>query len=150
MKRLLYMLVAVLMIAACGDKNKGEGGKTELTLEEQLYGQWHSSSLAITADIYIDFKDNRTFELYQQIGQGSYRLYKGTWGLEGDLLTGKYNDGEPWATAYQIAISDKTLTMTSKNDAAEKSVYVKTEIPAEVKDGCVPVVKSGADGVPAL
>ena len=58
------------------------------------------------------------------------------------MLTGKYNDGEDWAAAYQISIDGETLTMTSKNDAAEVSVYVKAEIPANVKDGSETIVKS--------
>jgi hypothetical protein len=74
--------------------------------------------------------------------EGAYRLYRGTWNLEEGILTGKYNDGEDWAAAYQIDIDGTTLTMTSKNDAGEVSVYEKTEIPATVKESAVTIVKS--------
>lgn len=147
MKKFLYILTAALMSIACGDKN---GGKTELTLEQKLIGEWHSTTLAISADIYIDFNEDKTFELYQQIGEGAHRLYRGTWNLEGDILTGKYNDGEDWAAAYLIVIDGKTLTMTSQNDAAETAVYEKTEIPAEIEDTCEIVVKSTDTASPVL
>ena len=91
MKRILLILSAVLLLASCGKKN---GGETELTLEQKLSTEWHSTSITVDGDVYIDFKADHTFELYQRIGEGAYRLYRGSWGLEGDLLTGRYNDGE--------------------------------------------------------
>ena len=141
MRKLIYMMAAVLMLAACGKK---PDNKTELTLEQQLCGEWHSTTLAVDADIYLSFAEDKTFEMYQQITEGAHRLYRGTWNLEGTLLTGKYNDGEDWAAAYNIAIEGDALTLISVNDAAEKSVYKKTAIPEEVKNGCAVVVKSTA------
>ena len=139
MKRILYILAALLLLASCGEKN---GSKTELTLEQKLCTEWHSTSLPVDGDIYISFSEDRTFELYQQIGQGAHRLYRGTWSLEENLLTGKYNDGEEWAAAYNIIIHDKLLTMTSVNDAAEESVFARADIPQEVIQTCETVVKS--------
>lgn len=139
MKRILYISCALLLIASCGEKN---GGKTELTLEQKLCTEWHSIFLPVDGDIYISFDDDKTFELYQQIGEGAHRLYRGTWNLEENLLTGKYNDGEEWAAAYTITINDKQLTMTSVNDAAEESVFAREDIPEEVVQTCEIVVKS--------
>ncbi len=139
MKRILYILTAALLIASCGEKN---GGKTELTLEQKLCAEWHSIFLPVDGDIYISFASDKTFELYQQIGEGAHRLYRGTWNLEENLLTGKYNDGEEWAAAYNIMINDKQLTMTSVNDAAEESVFALEEIPEEVVQTCEVIVKS--------
>lgn len=141
MKRILYIIVAALMVISCGDKKNG-GNTTELTLEQKLYGEWHSTKLAIDADIYISFMENGKFEMYQQIGEGAHRVFRGTWNLEDDLLSGKYNDGEEWAAAYRISVEDKTLTMTSANDAAEVSRFAQMQIPADVKEGSVVVVKS--------
>lgn len=140
MKRIFAVFFALMLLASCG-KN-GKDNKTELTLEEQLIGQWHSVSNALEADLYIDFQEGKTFELYQQIGEGAHRLYRGTWNLEGTLLTGKYNDGEDWAAAYQVEMRETQLVLTSNNDAAEKSTYEKAEIPAEVKETCEVIVKS--------
>lgn len=142
MKRLIYIFSALVILASCG-KN-GEDQKPELTLEQQLIGQWHSVSNSLEADLYIDFQEGKTFELYQQIGEGAHRLYRGTWNLEGTLLTGKYNDGEDWAAAYQVEMREKQLVLTSSNDTAEKSTYEKAEIPAEVKETCEVIVKSSS------
>ena len=140
MKRLIYIFSALVLLASCG-KNE-EDKKPELTLEQQLVGQWHSVSNSLEADLYIDFQEGKTFELYQQIGEGAHRLYRGTWNLEGTLLTGKYNDGEDWAAAYQVEMREKQLVLTSSNDTAEKSTYEKAEIPAQVKETCEVKVKS--------
>lgn len=140
MKKILLIFAVLALVASCG-KNE-EGKKPEIDLEEQFIGQWHSTSISVEGDIYIEFYQEKSFELYQQIGEGAYRLYRGTWNLEGDLLTGKYNDGEDWAAAYKVAIEGDVLTMTSQNDAAETSTYKKSDIPSEVKERCETVVKS--------
>lgn len=148
MKRIIYIIAAAFILMSCGDKNKGE---TELTLEQKMFGEWHSTSLAITADIYLSFTEDGKFELYQKIGDGAHRLYRGTWNLEENLLTGRYNDGEEWAAGYSVEISGRTLSLTSVNDAAEVSKFDRTEIPEEVKEGCVVEVKaSGSCGSPVL
>ena len=140
MKKLLYIFSTLVILASCG-KNSDDN-KPEQTLEQQIIGQWHSVSNSLEADLYIDFQEGKTFELYQQIGEGAHRLYRGTWNLEGTLLTGKYKDGEDWAAAYQVEMREKQLVLTSNNDTAEKSTYEKAEIPAEVKETCEVIVKS--------
>lgn len=145
MKKILYMLSAALLLIACGEKSGGK--ESEPALEDLICGEWHSSSVTIDADIYISFSEDKSFELYQKVGEGAYRLYRGKWNIEENILTGKYNDGEDWAASYEVIINDKTLTLTSKNDAAEESTFRKENIPAEVKEGCEVVVKSADAGL---
>ena len=142
MKKIIYILFSLLVIAGCG-KNK----ESKLTLEEKLYGEWHSSSLSVGGDVYLHFGTDRTFEMYQKIGSGAYRLYRGSWNLENDILSGKYNDGESWAAAYDVAIEGTALTLTSVNDAAEVTKYSACSIPKEVRQGCEVVVKSSEAGL---
>lgn len=142
MKRILYIISVLLLLTACDGKN---GGKK--SLEEKLYGEWQSTSLSVSGEVYLDFNEDKSFEMYQKIGEGAFRLYRGTWNIEENILTGKYNDGEDWAASYDIAIEDNSLTMTSKNDAAEVSKYASCTIPEEVKTGCEIVVKSAEAGL---
>lgn len=129
----------MLLMAACGEKPAP-------TEQEIICGEWHSTSLAVSGDIYLDFNDDKTFEMYQKIGDGAYRLYRGTWNLENDVLSGKYNDNESWAASYDVDVDGRNMTLTSKNDAAEVSKYSSCTIPEEVKTGCEVVVKSDGAG----
>lgn len=136
MKRILLIISAVLLLASCGKDGKKK------TTADYLYGEWHSTSISVTGDVYISFTDDMKFEMFQKIGEGAYRLYRGSWNVEGDLLTGRYNDGEDWAAAYTVTVDDRSLTMISTNDAAEKSTYTRTEIPEDVRNSSETVVKS--------
>lgn len=135
MKKLLYILAAVLLMAACGK---------ETTVEKGICDQWHSTSLSADGDIYLSLTEDNKFELYQQIGDGRHRLYRGTYNFENDILTGKYNDGEDWAYSYQVVLADDTMTLTSLDESAQVSVFQRKTIPAEVKNGSIVVVKSTA------
>ena len=137
MKRILLIISAILTLASCG-RDKGK----EKTTADYLYGEWHSTSISVTGDVHISFTDDMKFEMFQKIGEGAYRLYRGSWNVEGDLLTGRYNDGEDWAAAYTVTVDDRSLTMISTNDAAEKSTYTRTEIPEDVRNSSETVVKS--------
>lgn len=136
MKRILLIISAVLILASCGKDGKKK------TTADYLYGEWHSTSISVTGDVYINFTDDMKFEMFQKIGEGAYRLYRGSWNVEEDLLTGRYNDGEDWAAAYTVTVDDRSLTMISTNDAAEKSTYTRTEIPEDVRNSSETVVKS--------
>jgi len=148
MKRLTYILTILMLAASCTEKENDDKGTA---LEERLCKEWHSCTLSMDeADIYMSFSEDLTFELYQKIGEGSHRLYRGTWTLEGNVLSGKYNDGEDWGASYEIAMSDKFMTMTSKNDAAEENIFEECTIPEEVKESSLVVVRSHAEFTPAI
>ena len=147
MKKIIFMICTVLLIAGCGNKEEKKN------LDELLIGEWHSKSLSISdaytyaGEVYIGFNADKTFDLYQKIGEGAFRLYRGSWNIDGDVLAGKYNDGEEWGTRYQISIDGKTLTMKySIHDSEVTSVYTSAVIPSEVKIGCEVVVKSEGAG----
>ena len=135
MKKLLYIIAATLMIVACGK---------ETPVKKGICDQWHSTSLSIDGDIYLSLTEDNKFELYQQIGDGRHRLYRGTYSFENDILTGKYNDGEEWAYAYHVVLADDTMTWTTLDESAQISVFQRATIPAEVRDGSIVIVKSKA------
>lgn len=135
MKKVLYILAAALLVVACG-KDK--------PIEKGICDQWHSTSLSADTDIYLSLTKDNKFELYQQIGDGRHRLYRGTYNFENDILTGKYNDGEDWAYSYQVVLAGDTMTLTTLDESAQESVFKRESIPAEIKDGSIVIVKSGS------
>ena len=135
MKKVLYILAAALLVVACG-KDK--------PIEKGICDQWHSTSLSADTDIYLSLTKDNKFELYQQIGDGRHRLYKGTYNFENDILTGKYNDGEDWAYSYQVVLDGDIMTLTTLDESAQESVFKRESIPAEIKDGSIVIVKSGS------
>ena len=133
MKKLLYIIAAILLMVACGK---------ETPVEKGIHGQWKSTSFSAEGEIYLSLTEDNKFELYQQIGDGRHRLYRGTYNFENDILTGKYNDGEDWAYSYQVVLADDTMTLTTLDESAQTSVFQRTTIPAEVQEGSIVVVKS--------
>ena len=141
MKRLLYFITAVALLVSCSGKN---GGK-ELTLEEKLCAEWHSTSLAIDADIFLNFIEGGTFEMYQQIGEGRHRHYSGEWELDGTTLSGTYSSGDDWGSGYQVSFSgDNAMSLKALNGSEEVMKYSRKAIPSEVIEGCIEV-KSAVD-----
>ncbi len=136
MKKLLYItLLAILTAVGCKPEEK------PLTLNQKLCGEWRGSELSVDAGVYLTFLADGTFELYQKMDEG-FELRRGTWSLTGDILSGKYNDNESWAAAYKVSIEGDRLTMTSQNEGAEASIYVRCTIPAVIKESSTVVVKS--------
>lgn len=137
MKRLIYVAIVALAALAGCDK---ENSKVP-TLEQRILGEWRGSEISVDAAIYISIKADGTFELYQKMASENFQLRRGTWTLEGDVLSGKYNDGEPWAASYKVSAGG-SLTLVSQAEGAETNVYIPCAIPAEVKNNCIIVVRS--------
>ena len=163
MKKILYILMA-LMCIACGEKpappTPGPDPGPEPvpppveTLASKIAKEWHCVVSDIDADIYLSLENPSTFELYQKIGEGTHRLYKGTWELDEDtaMLTGKYNDGAVWGSRYTVTLSEDGNSMTlTPSEGSEAQVYRKESIPSEVKEKAVVIVRSDAGcNVPVL
>ena len=136
MKKLLYItFLALLTVAGCKPEEK------PLTLEQKLCNEWRGSELTVDAAVYVSFLADGTFELYQKMEEG-FELRRGTWTLTGDVLSGKYNDNEDWASDYTVSVEGNKLTMISRNEGAETSIYVPCTIPSVIKEGSTVVVKS--------
>ena len=162
MKKIIYLAIALLVSAACTEKpsqvkpdDPDTPAVTEETLAQKIAGEWHCTVSDYDADIYLSLLSDKTFELYQKVGEGSHRLYKGTWAIDETtrVLSGKYNDGASWGSSYETTISEDKNSMTlSPKEAASKEdhVYKRCAIPAEVKKNCVIEVKSDGSAVPVL
>lgn len=149
MKKVLYILAAALcLLTSCG-KDK--------PVADPIVGDWHCSAGAFKAEIYVTFTAEKTFVLYQQIGEGAYRVFNGTYQLTnaedgiGRILTGMYNDGNPWATEYKMVMSSDTAMTLTAEGVSESYEKLSDGIPAEVIASSVTVVKSeGQTEVPFL
>jgi len=155
MKKILYIAALLLSVLSCKepvDPQPGPGPGpnppvTEKTLAEKIAGEWHCVVSDMDADIYLSLASDKKFELYQKVGEGAYRLYRGTWSLDEKtaVLTGKYNDGEAWGSGYGVVLSEDENTLTLDPSAeGEDQTYRKASIPSDVKENCVVVVKSFA------
>jgi hypothetical protein len=134
MKKYIYLL-AVAILAFAGCEKEGEHSCV-------VCGQWRGEALSAEAGIYIDFLCDGTFELYQKMIDDVFELRRGRWNLEAGVLSGKYNDGEDWATSYKASVSGEVLTLVAQSEGSETNRYKKCEIPTGVKENCKYVVKS--------
>ena len=117
------------------------------TLASKIITEWHCVVSDIDAEIYLSLVESYDFELYQKIGEGAHRLYRGTWTLDEDtaMLTGKYNDGTAWGSGYTVTLSEDGNSMTlTPSKEAEAQVYRKESIPSDVKEKAVVIVRSDA------
>ena len=146
MKKILYILTAaVCLLTSC---------TKELKFPEKLYGDWfcHSTSLTSTdVYVYVTFTAD-SFDLFQKIGDGAYRVYQGTYTLTPDaaggyILSGKYNDGTPWGAEYIVeSTSNDAITLTAEG-VTETYTRVSGGIPEEVRNSADTGVKSAGNCV---
>ena len=137
MKRIIYIAIfALVALTGCQKENSKVP-----TLKQMIVGEWRGSEISVDAAIYLSIKADGTFELYQKMTSDDFELRRGTWSLEGDILSGTYNDGEPWAASYKVS-ADSVLTMVSQAEGAETSVYIRCAIPVEIMNSCTVVVRS--------
>ena len=145
MKRILiYILSAAVCLLTSCEKEK--------TLAEKLMGDWHCTAVSTEAEIYATFTAENTFVLYQQIGEGAFRVYNGTYELavqDGTdalaVLTGRYNDGTEWGASYKVTSLDDTSMTLAAEGVTETYTRIDGGIPEEVTASCVTVVKSESD-----
>lgn len=134
MKKVLYItMFALAAFVGCEKINP------PVTLEQMLRTQWRGSETSVDAAIYMDFMADHTFELYQKLDTDMFELRKGTWTLEGDILSGTYDDGQPWASSYKISIEGTgpiILTMISLNEGGETNEYQACRIPEGIREVC--------------
>lgn len=144
----IWSLVALLALALVGCKDKGGDDDPTPTpkpnpstegLAKDIIKQWRIVSFdgANTEyfDVYINFKEDGSFEMYQRLYTLNYELYTGTYSVSNDILTGSYADGENWKCAYKGEVSQggSNLTLHSQEDVSITSVYASTIIPEDVK-----------------
>ena len=107
-----------------------------------ICGEWKSLATDTEAAIYLAFSSNGTFELYQNLTGNGYEIFRGKWSLEGNVLSGEYNDGEQWAYSYTFLHWDKFISLTTIGDESLVFEFVQSEIPSVIKETGRVIVKS--------
>lgn len=136
MKNTLYHIAAALLVLIASSCQK----EKEDNFDYQTYvvGEWHFASEKYDADIYLSFTADESFDLYQKVGDGPYRHYRGGWAADKDILSGTYSDGTPWGSTYKMTFSGTdAMTLTAQNESKETADYIRESVPASVKDNAV-------------
>ena len=140
MKKLLFILTVLTLTIATGCNKEDK----KIDYKASLAGQWHCIPDGMDADIYVEFTQEDDFALYQQLGEGRYRKYTGTWESEANVLSGTYADGTPWGSTYQMEFEADIMTLTALNGSNEVMTYTRENIPGEVLEDCIEVKSSGS------
>lgn len=128
--RLVAVLTVIFMSVACGEKSGDD--------VVNVSGEWHLVSYEgidiSDVEVYLKF-DKGIFDLYQKLEEGRFRHYHGSYSVNGNTMTGQYDDGEPLGGgSYTVSLEsdNSTLTLIPQNDPNEISVYEHAVIPNEV------------------
>lgn len=154
MKKFFNLFMAALVavsLSSCGggdDPAPGPGPETPLDVTvENLAGEWKLTAWAENSQfptegvtVYVDLNSDKTFELYQvNVNNPGITSYKGTYSLDGSILSGKYSDGEAWAADYVVSELTTGTMVLAIEGTEDVSTYTKTEIPSSIKDGATPM-----------
>lgn len=130
-----FAVFAIVALALVGcDKNPHSGGHSGGDISSFIDGEWHITEWngeAPEFDVYVKFA-NGAFEIYQQVWSLDYELFRGTYNVRGEIITGSYEDGANWASGYKFAVDGDKLTMYSQEDQSITSVYERCIIPEEI------------------
>ena len=141
--RILLIISAAFLAASCGSKEEGPN------VSENIVAEWHLTSvsgMSTVPQVYINFAQDLSFQLYQKIGDGRYRRYDGTYTVASTLLSGKYADGQAWGSNYTVSFEGDVLVLTADNGSAEVCKYEKKALPETDKAEAILVTKSEEDG----
>lgn len=148
MKRFILLTISLfaLSLVACDDEPEVPA---ELQLEvtanniagEWQLAEWKGAQLAEGSYVYLSFdRRERTFVIYQNLDSFSTRELTGSFYIEmdpelGAVIRGSYDyDRGDWAHRYLVkSLTANEMVWVAKDDAEDQSIYVRAEIPAEIK-----------------
>ena len=141
--KIILVLSVLAAAVSCGEKDNGPA------VSEKIVAEWHLlgvSGMTSVPQVYVNFSQDLSFELYQKIGEGRYRKYDGTYSVTGALVSGKYSDGEKWGSDYQASFDGEKLLLTAQNGSEEVCTYEKKALSETDKANAILVTKSLEDG----
>lgn len=151
----IWSLIAMLFIglAGCesvvtddGTDSGTNGGDNNVS----IVGEWRLVSWCGEVppfNVYIDFKEDETFEMYEQVYALTYEYVTGTYMFSKGKLTGIYSNGSMMKSKYTVAVTNtedgKLLELTDEENTV--SIYEAVPIPEEVKAEATETRASGAE-----
>lgn len=137
MRTVRYILMTVMsffIFSACGNKENVEEPLNVAGQWELLDIQTKSVEIGdVEVGVFMEFKSDNTFAIWQKQGEGRHRKYTGTWTLTGSHMTGKYSDGKSWGAEYDVKIESGNLYMSETKKNMQTYVYSKCSIPSDLK-----------------
>lgn len=144
LNKIIIALSLAFALVSCGGEDKGP------VVSDAIVAEWHLvsvSGLNSVPQVYVNFAQDLTFELYQQVGEGRYRKYDGTYAVAGSLVSGKYSDGEKWGSDYEASFTETgNLVLTAQNGSEEVCTYEEKALSETDKADAIVVTKSVEDG----
>ena len=136
MKVLRILAMAAVMIAclSCGKNRKvaSVDGVWELESIETRSVQIGDAEISV----YLKLDSGR-FDIYQKVGAGRYRHFDGTYIYSEGKLSGKYSDGKPLGSIYDVETGNGRLILFTAG-SLEKDIYVKVDsIPDNVLEDII-------------
>lgn len=131
------MLVTLSFVACDSNEGTNNNNGPQHIVNTDIVGQWHLISWNNQTpefEVYLDIKEEGTFDIYQQTWSLYYEHFTGLCYLNDNIITGKYSDGKDWSCGYQFDVSKGKLTLTSQQTPSVVSVYDSCLIPQEIID----------------
>ena len=149
----IWSLVALMFVGltACnGESKEAPAEGLDKIVNEWVLATWGGENAEYT--VYIDFNEDNTFAIYQQVYTLNYEMYAGTYSISGNTLSGVYSDGSAWKCDYIASMNaDGTvLTLVSNETESTTGVYDVTVIPEDVKAEATATRGVEVEGVPFL
>lgn len=150
MKRFILLTISLLALifgfVSCDEPTPEVPAEPELEVTaNNIAGEWKlaewKGALAEGSYVYIAFdRRERTYTLYQNLDSFSTRKLTGSFYIETDpelgaVIRGNYDyDRGDWAHRYWvISLSANEMVWVNLDNVVDHSVYVRTQIPTEVK-----------------
>ena len=161
MKKILNIIAALLFVGfatSCEQAPK---------VQEGIIGEWQLTEMdgqeasSISTDVYIEFKSDLSFDMYQKVGAVMrYRKFAGTYSVAGSIVSGKYDDGKKWGSDYRATFEGdgQILVLTAVTldgagavtEEGEVCKYIKAALAQDEKDAADVMTKSTESFVPFL
>lgn len=130
------LMIAVLFAASSCDSSdtpEAPAAGLEKIVNEWKLVEWGGAEAKFS--VYIDFNEDGTYDMYQQVYDLSFEKFSGAYAISGDVVSGTYTNGDMWKSDYKVSLDaeGKVLTMISQEDVPVTGVYEATTIPEEVR-----------------